>query len=200
MVLPDTGQLEVVERTPPEVSPDQYRPFDFSGSVPPPLADFGSGYRYHVTGLLHDESGTPTEDSDVVARWWEYMTRKIDDHLDEILDWEESMTDDADTVVVAYGCTARSAQHAVEQAREQGHRSGMVKLKTIWPFPDALIERLAESADRLIVPELNLGQIRLEVERVVAGRAEVTGIHRADGLQINPDQILETIGRGAPVR
>ena len=198
VVLPDHDELQIVERTPPEVGPDEYRPFDYSGSVPPPLADFGSGYRYHVTGLLHDESGTPTEDSAVVARWWEYMSRKIDDHLDEILDWDELMLDDAETVVVAYGCTARSAQHAVEQAREAGARAGLLKIKTVWPFPDTIIDRLAGSVSRLIVPELNLGQVRLEVERVVAGRAEVEGIHRADGLQINPGQILDMILDKAP--
>jgi 2-oxoglutarate/2-oxoacid ferredoxin oxidoreductase subunit alpha len=174
----------------PGVDPAGYRPFDYAGNRPPPLAPFGTGYRYHVTGLSHDERGAPTEDPAVVARWWEYMTRKLDDHLDEILDWEERSLADADVVVVAFGCTARAAAHAVDQARAGGVRAGLLTLKTIWPFADAVIDRLAGRAKRFLVAELNLGQMRGEVERVVRGRAAVSGLHRADGLQITPDQIL----------
>ena len=195
--IPDPADLEVVSRARPTVAPEQYRPFDYSSSDIPPLAEFGSGYRFHITGLLHDESGAPTEDSEVVARWWAYMQRKLDDHLDEILDWDEILLDDADTAVVAYGCTARSAEHAVEFARERGHRVGLLKLKTIWPFGDAIIDQLADRIDRFVVPELNLGQIRLEVQRVVGGRAKVEGINRADGLQISPEQILDVIAEKA---
>jgi 2-oxoglutarate ferredoxin oxidoreductase subunit alpha len=191
--IPEPGEIEVVARPRPGVAPDQYRPFDYSGDDPPPLAEFGSGYRFHVTGLLHDESGAPTEDPEVVARWWAYMQRKFDDHLDEILDWDEIHLDDAETVIVAYGCTARSARHAVDQARAQGHRLGLLKLKTIWPFADQVIDRLADRVDRFVVPELNLGQIRLEVERVVGRRAMVEGVNRADGLPIDPAQILRAV-------
>ena len=119
--LPDAADIEIVERVVPSVTPDQYRPFDYSGSVPPPLAPFGSGYRFHITGLLHDEHGAPTEDSEVVGRWWGYMQRKLDDHLDEILDWDEIRLDDAEIAIVAYGCTARSAEHAVDLARDRWH-------------------------------------------------------------------------------
>jgi len=198
--IPDPADLEVVARARPTVAPEQYRPFDYSGSDVTPLAKFGSGYRFHITGLLHDESGAPTEDSEVVARWLDYMQRKLDDHLDEILDWDEIRLDDADTAIVAYGCTARSAEHAVDLARERGHRVGLLKLKTIWPFADDMIERLAGRIDRFVVPELNLGQIRSEVQRVVGGLATVEGINRADGLQISPEQILAAIAEKAPAR
>lgn len=182
----------------PAVEPASYRPFDYAGDRPPPLAPFGRGYRYHVTGLHHDERGTPTEDPAIVGRWWDYMVRKLDAHLDEILDWTERHLDDADTVVVAYGCTARAAAHAVDQARAQGVRAGLLTLRTIWPFADHVVDRLAEQARRFVVAELNLGQVRGEVERVVAGRAEVTGLHRADGQQLTPDRILaELAGVGS---
>jgi 2-oxoglutarate ferredoxin oxidoreductase subunit alpha len=189
--IPD--RVEVYERPEPTAEPTHYKPFDYSSNQVPPLAVFGSGYRFHVTGLLHDERGAPTEDSAEVARWWEYMSHKLDDHLGEILDWDEVDCEDAETVVVAYGCTARAAAHAVTQARSQGVRVGLVKLRTIWPFADPVLDRLAGRAARFVVPELNLGQIRAEVERVVARRAVVEGIHRADGLQITPDQILEVV-------
>ncbi|MDH4309256.1 MAG: 2-oxoacid:acceptor oxidoreductase subunit alpha, partial [Acidimicrobiia bacterium] len=193
--IPDS--VVVVERPQPSGDPKDYRPFDFSSSDVPPLAFFGSGYRFHVTGLLHDERGAPTEDSDVVERWWQYMDRKLSDHLDEILDWEETECEDAETVIVAYGCTARAAAHAVTQARAAGTKVGLVKLKTIWPFADVVIDRFADQVDRIIVPELNLGQIRLEVDRVASGRARVEGIHRADGRQITPDEILDVLNQEA---
>ncbi len=191
--IPDPEDVEVVDRPEPSVPPQEYRPFDYSSSEVPPLAKFGSGYRFHVTGLLHDERGAPTEDSALVARWWEYMERKLQAHLDEILDYDEIALDDADTAIVAYGCTARAAAHAVSLARDEGHRVGLLKLKTIWPFADPVIDALAERCDRIIVPELNLGQVRPEVERVAAGRARVAGIHRADGKQITPQEILDVV-------
>ena len=197
--LPDPDEIEVVDRAQPTVPPSEYRPFDYSSTDVPALAKFGSGYRFHITGLLHDEKGAPTEDSALVAQWWDYMDGKLSAHLDEILDYDEIDLEDAETVIVAYGCTARAAAHAVTLAREEGIRAGLLKLKTIWPFADPVIDRLAERAGRFIVAELNLGQIRGEVERVVSGRAPVTGIHRADGKQITPDQILESLRAQAPV-
>ncbi|HWC67602.1 MAG TPA: 2-oxoacid:acceptor oxidoreductase subunit alpha [Acidimicrobiales bacterium] len=186
-------------RSGPGVEPAVYRPFDYSGDRPPPLAPFGTGYRYHVTGLIHDERGAPTEDPALVARWWQYMRRKLDAHLDEILDWEERSLEDADTVVVAYGCTARAAAHAVDLARDEGVPAGLLTLRTIWPFPDAVIDRLADRASRFVVAELNLGQVRAEVERVVRGRAEVAGLHRTDGLQLSPVQIVAELSSKRPV-
>jgi 2-oxoglutarate ferredoxin oxidoreductase subunit alpha len=183
-------------RAAPAATPTDYRPFDYAGDRPPPLAPFGSGYRYHVTGLHHDETGMPTEDPELVDRWWQYMGRKLDAHLDEILDWGERSLDDADVVVIAYGCTARAAAHAVDRARDEGIRAGLVTLRTIWPFADSLVDQLAEQVVRFVVAELNFGQIRAEVERVARGRADVTGLHRADGLQLTPDRILaELVGR-----
>jgi 2-oxoglutarate ferredoxin oxidoreductase subunit alpha len=185
---------EIFDRPQPTVSPEEYRPFDYSGSVPPPLASFGSGYRYHITGLLHTEEGAPTENTQIVEEWANYVNRKLTDHLDEIWDWDEIGTEDADTVVISYGCTARAAEHAVTTARAGGAPVGFLKLKTIWPFADQKIDSLAEVASRIIVPELNLGQIGSEVRRVVANRAEVIGINRVNGAQITPDEILAAIG------
>lgn len=188
--IPDADQLEVVERRAPVGDPGAYRPFDYSSGQAPPLAPFGSGPRFHVTGLVHDERGFPTEDAEVISRWSTYMRDKVDRHRAEIVDHDEVQVDDADTVIVAYGCTARAAAHAVDVARARGEAVGLLKLRTIWPFDEAVIDRLAGRVDRFVVPELNLGQLRSEVERVVAGRALVQGINRTDGNQITPDEIL----------
>lgn len=200
MEIPDPSGLTIVDRRAPTVPPEEYKPFVFDAGDVSPLAVFGSGYRFHITGLLHDEHGYPTENPDVVNRWWDHIMTKIDNHLDEILRWEEIELDDAEVALVAYGSTARSAAHAVSLAREQGMKLGLLKLLTIWPFAEAVVSRLADRVERIIVPELNLGQIRLEVERISAGRAAVEGINRADGLQITPEQILAVVRNEERVR
>lgn len=193
VALPSSGDLPVYDRPEPTVPPEEYLPFDYTTSTPPPLASFGSGYRYHVTGLLHTPDGAPTEDTQTVEDWANYVERKLADHLDEILDYDAVDVDDAETVVIAYGCTARAAEHAVHLARANGAKVGFVKLRTIWPFADDLVAGLANRVDRIIVPELNLGQIGAEVSRAAAGRAEIVGINRVNGSQITPDEIIQAI-------
>ena len=191
--IPDADELTIVNRSQPAVPPNEYKPYEFIRGKAAPLPAFGKGYRFHATGLLHDERGFPTEDAEVVSAWWEHMHSKIGDNLDEILLYEETQLDDAEIALVAYGGTSLAAAHAVTLAREQGIKLGLFKLQTIWPFPDAVIKRLAERVERIIVPELNFGQVRLEVERVAGGRAPVEGIHRADGRQISPRQIIDRV-------
>jgi 2-oxoglutarate ferredoxin oxidoreductase subunit alpha len=185
--------LEVVQRPAPQVPPAEYKPYAFTRGATAPLAVFGEGYRYHVTGLLHDEYGYPTESPELAAQWWEHMQTKLNDHLDDIVQWESLRLEEADTALVAYGGTARAAAHAVSLARERGVKLGLLRPITLWPFPEAAVRELAGRVTRLIVPELNLGQIRYEVERLSAGRALVEGVHRADGLPITPEQILEKV-------
>jgi len=189
--LPDA--LEVVDRALPDCAPGDYKPFALRDGGVTPLAPFGQGYRYHVTGLLHDEHGFPTENPEVVSRWWDHMSAKIDANLDDILQWDEVALEDAEVAVLAYGASARAAALAVEQARALGIKAGLFKPLTLWPFPEAAVRALAARVSRIIVPEMNLGQIRLEVERLAAGRAVVEGIHRADGLGITPEQILAAL-------
>ncbi len=189
--LPDAPP-QVVRPLPTE-PPEDYRPFAYIRGGTQPLAPFGGGYRYHVTGMMHDERGFPTENPELLVQWQTHMTSKIEDHLDEILEWEEEGIADADVVVLSFGATARSAAHAVAQARARGIKAGALKLLTIWPFPEDHVREIAARVPRIVVAEMNLGQIRLEVERVVAGRAVVQGVHRADSLAITPEQILEAI-------
>jgi 2-oxoglutarate ferredoxin oxidoreductase subunit alpha len=191
--IPDAAELTIVNRPLPTVPPQAYKPFAFQPGQVGPLAVFGRGYRYHVTGLMHDEYGFPTEDPAAVNAWWEHMSTKIDANLDEILAWDEVQLDDAEIALVAYGGTARAAAHAVALARAEGIRLGMLRPITMWPFPEAAVRQLAGRVKHLIVPELNLGQIRYEVERLSAGRAPVTGVNRVDGQQITPAQILAAV-------
>ena len=187
------GAPKVVERPMPVEPPAEYKPFAFGDGKVTPLAPFGGDYRYHVTGLSHDEHGFPTESPEMVERWWKHMSSKLDAHLDEILEWEEDRLADADVAIVAYGCTARSAAHAVTMARAKGIRAGLFKPLTLWPFPEQRVRELAGKVKRIVVAEMNLGQVRLEVERLAAGRVPVQGVHRADGLAITPEQILAAL-------
>jgi 2-oxoglutarate/2-oxoacid ferredoxin oxidoreductase subunit alpha len=191
IVLPAPETIERVERASTTVPPEWYKPYENLADVPP-LMPFGEGYRYHITGLHHDERGYPTNRLDEVQPWLERVFRKIERSLSDILLYDEDGIQDAQTLVVAYGVTARSARHAVEMARERGRRVGFLKLKTIWPFAEEVVEHAAARLHHVIVPELNRGQLALEVERVVE-RHKVHRINRADGGMIQPAEILAAI-------
>jgi 2-oxoglutarate ferredoxin oxidoreductase subunit alpha len=193
VVLPEPGELEVVNRTPPAVPPEQYKPYDTSFGDVPPLAAFGSGYRFHVTGLNKMQDGFPTTKAEIVQAEEERLLRKVTANIDDIVTYEEYRLDDAEIAVVAFGSTSRSARYAINVAREQGIKVGMFRIKTIWPFPDKQISALSGKVKAIITPEMNLGMCTLEVQRCAEGRAPVHGIFRVDGEPINPDQILEKI-------
>ena len=190
--LPEFGSVERVERIATDVPPEWYKPYGDSLSDVPPMAIFGEGYRYHITGLFHDMLGYPTTRLDEIDPWIERVHRKIERNLNDIILVEEDLSESDKTVVVTYGASARSARHAVKLARQRRTRVGMVTLLTIWPFAEELISRVAKTARRIIVPEMNMGQLALEVERV-AGRNKVVRVNRANGEMITPQMILEAI-------
>jgi 2-oxoglutarate ferredoxin oxidoreductase subunit alpha len=196
IVLPDIETLELEQRTDTRVPPEWYKPFENFPEGPnvnvPPLVPFGHGYRYHITGLHHDERGYPTSRLDEIQPWLERIFRKIDRSLSDILLYEAEGIQDADTLVIAYGGTARAARHGVKMARERGRRVGFLRLKTIWPFAEEVVEHAASRLHHVVVPELNRGQLALEVERVV-GRHKVRRVTRADGEMIRPAEIVAAI-------
>ena len=189
----EPGEIEIVPRKAPTVAPEQYKPYDTSFGDVPPLANFGSGYRYHVTGLNKMQDGFPTTKAEIVQAEEERQVRKVDACIDDIVTFEEYMLDDAEVVVVAYGSTSRSARYAVNAAREQGINAGMFRIKTFWPFPDKQIKALAAKVKGFIIPEMNLGMCSIELERCAQGKIPVLGIFRVDGEPINPEQIVEKI-------
>ena len=191
--FPEPGELEVIDRTAPSVPPEKYKPYDTSFGDVPPLAAFGSGYKFHVTGLNKMQDGFPTTKAEVVQAEEERQVRKVNANVDDIVTFEEYMLADAEVVVIAYGSTSRSARYAVNVAREQGIKAGMFRIKTFWPFPDKQIKALADKVKAFIIPEMNLGMCSLEIERNAQGKAPVLGIFRVDGEPINPDQILAKI-------
>lgn len=190
--LPDFSTVNRVDRTGTDVPPEWYKPYGDSISDVPPMANFGSGYRYHVTGLFHDPMGYPTQRLDEIDAWIDRVQRKIERNVNNILLTEEDGLEGANTVVIAYGASARSARHAVKLARQRRHKVGLLVPLTIWPFPEEAVCRLAHTAKRIIVPEMNLGQLAIEVERL-AGRNKVVRVNRANGEMITPQMILNAI-------
>ena len=190
--LPDPMTLDLENRPGTTVPPEWYKPFENIASDVPPLVPFGDGYRYHITGLHHDERGYPTERVDEIRPWLKRIFRKIDRSLSDILLYDEDSVEDADTLVIAYGSTARTARDAVNMARERGSKVGFIKLKTIWPLAEEVIELAAARLHRVVVPELNRGQLVLEIERVV-GRNKVRRVNESTGKLIEPLDILTAI-------
>jgi 2-oxoglutarate/2-oxoacid ferredoxin oxidoreductase subunit alpha len=157
-----------------------------------PMAPFGVGYRYHITALFHDEIGFPTQRLDEVDPWVERVNNKLDHHMDEISLVEQDYQPGARVALLSYGCSARTARHVLKQARARGQKVDMLTLFTIWPFPEKQVEELGERVDRIIVPEMNLGQLALEVERMV-GRKKVTRVTRANGEMVTPQMVMAAL-------
>ncbi|QSV44884.1 2-oxoacid:acceptor oxidoreductase subunit alpha [Geobacter benzoatilyticus] len=191
IVFPEPGELEVVDRTKPSVPPEQYKPYDTSFGDVPPLAAFGSGYKFHVTGLNKMQDGFPTTKAEVVQAEEERQVRKVEANRADIMKWEEYMCDDADVIVVAFGSTSRSARFAVNEARKNGIKAGLFRIITFWPFPEERLMELSKKVKGFITPEMNLGMCTGLVKGCIEGNAPVLGIFRVDGEPINPGQILD---------
>lgn len=193
--LPDFSTVEKYEQVVTD-SPESYKPYSNQGDVPP-MAAFGRGYRYHITGLFHDEVGFPTQRLDEVEPWLERVNGKLapragegsERNAEDILLYDRDIQPGARTAVLSYGASARTARHAVKLMRARGEKVNLFTAYTIWPFPEAAVEELADTVERIIVPEMNLGQLALEVERV-AGRRKVKRVTRANGEMVTPDMIL----------
>ena len=193
VIVPCEDEIEIAWRPRPTVPPEDYLPYAAGPDGVPAMADFGTGYRWHLTGLYHDVTGFPTSAPAKVDQLVRRLCGKITGHKRDItFTWDEHM-DDARVAVVACGIVARSARRAVRLAREKGIAAGLFQPKTIWPFPDEQVAEIAARVDRIIVPEMNMGQLVGEVERAARGKCEVVGHSRVDGEPITPEEILELV-------
>lgn len=196
VILPDRSELMVKARPKPDLPPGQYKPYANYGDPAKvaPLAAFGEGYRFHVTGLTHGEDGFPTNNPDVGARQIKRISEKIASRKKDLPQPEELFTDDAEVFVFAFGGTARSAKKAVRDARAMGLKAGLIRAITVWPFlEEPLLRAKAKKPKAVIVPEMNLGQIILPVKRVMGDACPVIGINKVGGRYIEPDEILDAI-------
>ena len=197
--LPDSYEgLSVPRRKQPDTPPEKYLAYaDTDGSMVPAMADFGSGYRWHMTGLVHDETGFPKGTPAATKNSQDRLHLKLRNHEDDIVQVENYRTDDADVVVIAYGGAARTAYDAVDMARAEGIRAGLLRPVTIWPFADRQIQSVAKKTKCLLVHELNCGQYVREVGRAVQGMVPVHLYAKYDNEPATPEQLLEKIRESA---
>jgi 2-oxoglutarate/2-oxoacid ferredoxin oxidoreductase subunit alpha len=194
LVIPPAEQIPRVERKLPRHKPgdDSFLPFLAEDEdLVPPIVHAGEGYRVNYDSLTHDEKGYPATLAEPHDRLVRRLVNKIRLHADQIMEYEEVLLDDAQVVVIAYGSTARSARRAVLTAREEGIRAGLLRLITVWPFPEDKVRKLSEQAVAFIVPEVNLGQMSRETERFTS--LPVIGVNHAGGVMMAPDPILDAI-------
>jgi 2-oxoglutarate ferredoxin oxidoreductase subunit alpha len=193
VVIPPEDQIPHWERKRPPHPPNgRFDPFlAEDADLVPPIAHAGEGYRVHFTGLTHDEHGYPDMSAETHQRLVTRLVEKIRRNADQIIRTDGYYLDDARIVVIAYGCAARSAHRAVWEARQKGIPAGLLRLVSLWPFPEQIVKELAGRADTFIVAEMNLGQMIREVQRHV--RQPVRGVFHAGGALIPPEPIVNAI-------
>jgi 2-oxoglutarate ferredoxin oxidoreductase subunit alpha len=190
VVLPSAGEIEIEERSRPRVPPEWYIPYADPGTGVPPMSSFGDGYRYHVTGLYHDVRGYPTTRRDEVEPLIRRLFSKISRDFN-LMQWFDSYHNEGALItVIAYGCVARAALWAVKKARERGLKVGLIKLKVLWPFMRRTVMRVLANSQKVLVPEMNMGQISREVKRVNKGKCDVVTLNKVDGTPMTPLEIL----------
>lgn len=186
-----------VKRTEPLVSPDKYFCYEPDPkTLVPPMALFGTAYRSHLISNYHNKKGIQCmNDSDEIDYLARRLREKITLKSPDLTLYEKYETGDMECLIVAYGITGRIAKEAIRLAREGGIKAGLLRLITLWPFPEEVVRDLSGSAGKVLVPELNFGQIANEVKRVASGNAKVQILNRVDGNNITPQEIVSALRR-----
>jgi len=197
VIIPEADKIEVVSRRLTSRKPGEFLPYALNGGKIPEFARAGDGYRFHTTGLTHDERGYPEMSVACQEKCVRRLVDKIRDNVDQIVRFDEVKTDGAEVVVVSYGITSRVAREGIDLARAEGVKVGHIRLIVAWPFPEKRIRELAGKIKAFVVPEINLGQMVLEVERCAAGKAPAVPVSHPGGSVHDPRNIAEVIVRAA---
>jgi 2-oxoglutarate ferredoxin oxidoreductase subunit alpha len=195
VVIPRAEEITVFNRPRAKGRKDRFKPFEPGPLGVPPMAIAGEGYNIHVTGLTHDERGYPVMSVDCQREMMARLIGKIQNNLDDIIEVEGYLLDDAEIVLISYGVSARTSRAAADEAREMGCKVGFLRLATVWPFPEKHIRELAQRVKGFITVEINFGQIHREVERAVQGKAPCFLAGHCGGTVISPDAVLDIIRR-----
>ncbi len=194
VVIPPKEELDIVNRKKPKNSPEEYLPYCPDEDLVPPMACAGEGYGVHVTGLTHDERGYPSVDEKTQTFLVTRLINKIRKNSDDILKYEEYKVDDAEIIIVAYGSVSRSAREAVDMARAEGIKVGLLRPITLWPFPeDRIYELAAKGVKAFLVAEINFGQIVYEVQRCTDGHCPTYLAPRMGGSIHTPEELVERL-------
>jgi len=191
--LPPPGEIELLERPKPTEPPEWFVPYRDPGTGVPAMPSFGDGYRYHVTGLVHDERGYPTTRADEVEPFIKRLFHKISQDFDELQWGETYYTEDSTLNIIAFGSVARAALRAVKEARDKGMKVGLLKLLILFPFMRRKVTQLMENSTTILVPEMNMGQISREVKRVNQGKCRVETLNKVTHEPMTPQEILDKI-------
>lgn len=192
IMIPPKEYVDIRNRPLPTERPSTYSPYNDEYDVPP-FAPPGNGYRYHTTGLLHDKDGFPTSNPNEITRWYDRVFRKFDKSLKDMFLYNTYMIDDADVLVISFGISSRTAKHAVIEARSKGIKAGFLQMITIWPVDEDIIRSFTQGKKKIVIPEMNRGQLAIEIERITKGQVPITKVNRTDGHMIDPQEILEAI-------
>jgi 2-oxoglutarate ferredoxin oxidoreductase subunit alpha len=193
VLIPPADQLEIFPRRYTSLPPAEYRPFKPGPDQIPEMVKAGDGYRFHITGLTHDERGYPAMNWRAQDKLVRRLVEKIRNNVDHIVRYEERDMDDAEIVVVAYGITSRVALRALQMARAEGIRAGLHRPIVVWPFPEKRLRALAEKVKAFVVLEMNYGQMVYEVERCAAGKARTVLVEHGGGTVHDPEDVLQAI-------
>jgi 2-oxoglutarate ferredoxin oxidoreductase subunit alpha len=197
VVIPTADEIEIVPRKLTDKPPGEFQPYRVNGNDIPEFARAGDGYRFHTTGLTHDDRGYPVMSAECQEVCVSRLIDKIRNNVDKIVRFDEEQTDGADVVLVTYGITARVARMGIDMARKKGVKVGVIRLIVVWPFPEKRIRELAKKIKAFVVPEINYGQMVLEVERCAAGKAPAILVPHAGGGVHDPQDICDAIVRAA---
>jgi 2-oxoglutarate ferredoxin oxidoreductase subunit alpha len=197
VVIPPQEELGVVPRRYTKKKPGEYLPYEFGEDEIPDMVKAGDGYRFHVTGLTHDKRGYPIIDAETQDWMVRHLINKIVKNKHKIIEFEEMYLDDAEVVVVSYGISSRIAHRAMDLARKEGIKVGMLRLITVWPFCEEKIREVAGRVKAFVTVEMNFGQVALEVERCACGKAACYLCGHAGGAVHNTEEILEVIKEAA---
>lgn len=193
VVIPPAEEIQLVERKWYNGPKDKYLPFKPDKDGIPFMVKAGDGYRFHITGLTHDERGYPIIDAECQDVCVRHLVEKIRNNTEKIIKIEEDNIKDAEVVVISYGITSRVAVKAVQKAREVGIKVGTIRLITVWPFPEKRIRELAQKIKAYVVPEINYGQMVREVERSTAEKCQVVNVPHLGGWVHDPEDIFNAI-------
>jgi len=196
IIVPDEKDMKLINRVPATIDKKKFIPFTNSqtkkNSKVPDFPTFGTGYRTYVTGLTHNEKGFPATDKQPDhERLVKRITEKITDDADKLVYIEKLNLDDADIAFVTYGATARPAESAMEIARKEGKKVGMLRLKLVWPFPEKEVEKVAKKVDKIIVPEMNLGQMYHPIREIACRYCEVISAPKIGGEMHLPMELFK---------
>jgi 2-oxoglutarate ferredoxin oxidoreductase subunit alpha len=193
VVIPEADKIKLISRPKPTGRKDRFKLYEPGPNGVAPMPAIGEGYNIHVTGLTHDERGYPGMNVEAQEQMMTRIKGKIQNNLDDIIETESYRMEDAEIVIVSYGISVRTGLAAVDQARDMGCKAGLLRLVTVWPFPEAMIREIATRVKGFITVEINLGQIHYEVERCAGGKAPAFLVGSAGGKIIHPDKVLECI-------